>query len=93
MEVIDKNKSAYKLKNIGPIYYLNLDGQPERRQYMETQFKYWEIENYTRISAYDGREDDLSDIITGRYPEMMTSGGNWLHYITPQSNQTLDGNI
>ena len=42
--------------------------------YMENQFAYWGIENYTRISAYDGREDDLSDIIRGRYPEMMTSG-------------------
>jgi GR25 family glycosyltransferase involved in LPS biosynthesis len=72
--VMDKNKSAYKLKNIGPIYYLNLDGQPERKEYMEEQFKYWEIENYTRISAYDGRDDDLGDIIKGRYPEMMTSG-------------------
>lgn len=72
--MIDKNKSIYKLKNLPPIYYLNLDGQPERSQYMEEQFKYWEIENYTRISAYDGREDDLSDIIVGRYPEMMTSG-------------------
>ncbi len=70
----EKNKSTYKLKGIGPIYYLNLDGQPERREYMESQFKYWEIENYTRISAYDGRDDDLSDIIAGRYPEMMTSG-------------------
>jgi hypothetical protein len=71
---MDKNKSAYKLKNIGPIYYLNLDGQPERKQYMEDQFKYWEIENYERISAFDGRTDDLSDIIKGRYPENMTSG-------------------
>jgi hypothetical protein len=71
---MDRNKSVYKLKNFGPIYYLNLDGQPERREYMESQFKYWEIENYTRISAYDGREDDLSDIIKGRYPEMMSSG-------------------
>ena len=71
---MDKNKSVFKLKNFGPIYYLNLDGQPERREYMENQFKHWEIENYTRISAYDGREDDLSDIIKGRYPEMMTSG-------------------
>lgn len=71
---MDKNKSIYKLKNFGPIYYLNLDDQPERRQYMEDQFKYWELENYTRISAYDGREDDLSDILTGRYPEMMSSG-------------------
>jgi hypothetical protein len=71
---MDKNKSAYKLRNIGPIYYLNLDGQPERKEYMEEQFKYWEIDNYTRISAYDGREDDLSDIIKGRYPDNMTSG-------------------
>lgn len=71
---MDKNKSIYKLNGIGPIYYLNLDGQPERREYMESQFEYWEIENYTRISAYDGREDDLSDIIKGRYPERMTSG-------------------
>jgi hypothetical protein len=73
-ELLDKNKSSYKLKNIGPIYYLNLDGQPERREYMESQFEYWEIQNYERISAYDGREDDLSDIISGRYPEMMSSG-------------------
>lgn len=72
--LMDKNKSAYKLKNFGPIYYLNIDGQPERRQYMEDQFKYWEIENYTRISAYDGRDDDLSDILKGKYPDLMTSG-------------------
>ena len=71
---MDKNKAAYKLKNFGPVYYLNLDGQPERKIYMEAQMKYWEIENYTRISAYDGRDDDLSDIIKGRYPDRMTSG-------------------
>ena len=71
---MDRNKSVYKLKGIGTIYCINLDGQPERWEYMENQFKYWEIEDYTRISAYDGREDDLSDIISGRYPEMMSSG-------------------
>jgi len=71
---MDKNKATFKLKNIGPIYYLNLDGQPERKEYMENQFKYWEITNYERISAYDGRNDDLSSIIKGRYPENMTSG-------------------
>lgn len=71
---MDKNKSTYKLKGLPHIYYLNLDDQPERNQYMQDQFKYWEIENYTRISAYDGRTDDLSEIISGRYPEMMTSG-------------------
>ena len=72
--LVDKNKSSYKLKNFGPLYLINLDGQPDRLDYMEDQFKYWEIENYTRISAYDGRNDDLSDIIKGRYPENMTSG-------------------
>ena len=71
---MDNNKSVYKLKGIAPIYCINLDGQPERWEYMENQFKYWEIENYTRISAYDGREDDLSDIIKGTYPTMMSSG-------------------
>lgn len=71
---MDKNKSVYKLKNFAPIYYLNLDDQPERKEYMESQFKYWEIQDYTRISAYDGRNDDLSHILKGRYPEMMSSG-------------------
>ena len=71
---MDKNKAAFKLKGIGPIYYLNLDGQPERREYMEKQFAYWEIENYERISAYDGREDDLGDILKGKYPPSMSSG-------------------
>ena len=46
---MDKNKALYKLKGLPPIYYLNLDEQPERKEYMEEQFKYWEIENYTRI--------------------------------------------
>lgn len=71
---MDNNKSTYKLENFGPVYCINLDGQPERWKYMESQFKYWKIEDYTRISAYDGREDDLSDIIKGKYPEMMSSG-------------------
>jgi GR25 family glycosyltransferase involved in LPS biosynthesis len=70
---MDKNKSTYKLQGIGPIYYLNLDGQPERKEYVEEQFSYWEIKNHTRISGYDGRNDDLSDIISGRYPDNMTS--------------------
>ena len=71
---MDRNKSTFKLDGIGPIYYINLDGQPERRQYMEDQFKYWGIENYTRISAFDGREDDLGSHLKGRYPDNMSSG-------------------
>ena len=74
-ELLDKNKSAYKLKGIGPIYCINLDEQPERWEFMSNQFKYWEIEDkVTRISAYDGRDDDLSDILTGKYPENMSGG-------------------
>jgi len=71
---MEKNKSTHKLKNFGPVYCINLDDQPERWEYMESQFKHWEIENYMRISAHDGRDDDLSDIIKGKYPDMMTSG-------------------
>lgn len=72
---MDRNKSAYKLKGIGPIYCINLDDQPERWNYMEEQFKYWEVENYTRVSAYDGRgENDLGEILKGRYPDLMSSG-------------------
>ena len=73
-QVVDTNKSAYKLDNFGPVYCLNLDDQPERWQYMESQFKYWGVTDYQRVSAYDGRDDDLSDIISGRYPDMMSGG-------------------
>ena len=71
---MDKNKAVFKLKGLPPIYYINLDGQPERKIYMEAQFKYWEIENYTRVSAHDGREDDLGEILKGKYPDNMLSG-------------------
>ena len=72
---MDKNKAAFKLNGFPPVYYLNLDEEPERMMYMEAQLKYWEIENYTRISAYDGRDGrDLGHILKGRYPDGMSSG-------------------
>jgi len=72
---MDKNKAAHKLKNIPPIYCINLDDKPDRWEFMENQFKYWEIENYIRVSAYDGRGDnDLGEILKGRYPDNMSSG-------------------
>ena len=70
---MDKNKAAYKLKGMAPIYLINLDGQTDRLKYMEDQFKYWELENFERISACDGRDDDLGHLLKGRYPDMMTS--------------------
>jgi len=70
---MDKNKSIYKLKGIPPIYWLNLDSDTHRREYMENQFKYWEIENHTRISGYDGRDGDVCEHIVGTAPDNMTT--------------------
>jgi len=66
---MDKNKSVHKLKGLPHIYWLNLDADTERRQYMEEQFAYWEIENHTRIAGYDAREDDASEHLKGRIPD------------------------
>lgn len=72
---MDKNKALYKAKGLPRIFYINLDEHTERRQYMEDQFKYWGVDNYQRIPAHDGRGDnDLSEILKGTYPKLMTSG-------------------
>lgn len=68
---MDKNKSAYKLKNIPPVLWINLDSDNHRRQHMENQFKYWEIENHTRISGVDARQDDPSVHLSGTVPHTM----------------------
>lgn len=67
--MMDKNKSTFKLKGLPHIYWLNLDSDTHRRQYMEDQFSYWEIVNHTRISGYDGRHDDVSCHLKGRIPD------------------------
>ena len=48
-----------KLKGLPTIYYLNLDHRTDRREYMETQFEYWGIKDYHRISGtkYLSNED------------------------------------
>ena len=40
-----------KLKNIPHIRYLNLDERVDRRDYLENEFKKYDISNYVRISA------------------------------------------
>ena len=70
----DRNKSAFKLREFGPVYCINLDGQPDRWAYMEAQFKHWEIKDFHRISAQDCREDDLGSILKGKYPDNMSGG-------------------
>ncbi|AIX31003.1 glycosyltransferase family 25 [Synechococcus phage ACG-2014f] len=71
----DKNKSQFKLQGVPRIYYISLDDHAHRQDYMESQFEDWGITNFERISAHDGRGDnDLSDILKGSYPKMMSSG-------------------
>ena len=69
---MDKNKAVFKLKGLPNSYWLNLDADEHRRVYMEAQFKYWEIENHTRISGYDGRTDDVCQFLKGRAPDTMS---------------------
>lgn len=61
------DKSSYKLKNLQPIFWINIDSDIHRCEYMENQFSKYSIDA-KRISAYDGREDDLSDYLHGSYP-------------------------
>ena len=69
----DKNKAAFKLKNFGPLYYINLDEQPERDTAMQSMCKYWEL-NPTRISAFDGRNSSLNHILEGSHDIGISSG-------------------
>ena len=46
-----ENIISSKLKGIPPIYYLNLDRRIDKKEYMESQFKMYNIKNYTRFSA------------------------------------------
>jgi hypothetical protein len=40
-----------KLKGLPPIYLLTLDERPDRQEYTETQYDYWGISNYTKMSG------------------------------------------
>lgn len=58
-----------------PILYINLDRSSDRRKFMENQFKDFNITNYTRIPAVDGKKinyknGDLGDFkFINNYPE------------------------
>jgi hypothetical protein len=58
-----------KLEGIPHIFYFNLDKKTDRKKYMEDQFEYWGIKNFTRLSAskYTGNNmDDWSaNMVTG----------------------------
>jgi hypothetical protein len=63
-----------KLKGIGPILWINLDTETDRQEHMNSLFDQYEIEN-TRISAIDARgENDISEFLVGRFPDLLTQG-------------------
>ena len=70
---MDKNKSLFKLKGLPHIYWINLDSDTHRSEYINLQFKYWDIENHTRISGFDGRTDDVCQHISGIAPDNMST--------------------
>jgi len=69
---MDRNKAVFKLKGFPKCYWLNLNADEHRSIYMKAQFKYWEIENHTRIAGYDGRTDDVCQFLKGRAPDNMS---------------------
>lgn len=62
-----------KLKNFGPVYLINLKDHTHRLSNAKKEFKKYGITNYTVIEAIDGRESDLSHIVSGRYPNLKPS--------------------
>ena len=65
-----------KLKNIPKIYYLNLDHRIDRREYMETQFDYWGISDFSRISAskyLSTEKESWQHLILDNFIEYQTS--------------------
>lgn len=70
----DTSTVKKKLKGIGPLLWINLDTEKNRQEHMNGLLDFYEIEN-TRISAVDARGDnDVSDLLVGRFPELVTQG-------------------
>lgn len=63
-----------KLRSIGDIYYINLDSDVERKEYMESQFKKYNIKNYTRIPGFDARNSNINEILSGETPPGLSLG-------------------
>lgn len=64
-----------KLKGLPTIYYTNLDNRTDRREYMESQFDYWGIKNYCRVSG--------TKYLASEYD-------NWKHLISNKKNYSLN---
>lgn len=70
----DTSTVKKKLNGIGHILWINLDTETNRQEHMNSLFDFYQIPN-TRISAIDARGDnDVSDMLSGRFPDMVTQG-------------------
>lgn len=59
-----------KLKNFGPVYLINLKDHKHRLDNAKKEFKKYGVTDYTVIEAVDGRQNDLSDMVHGKYPKL-----------------------
>ena len=57
-----------KLDGLPAIYYTNLDNRIDRKKYMESQFDYWGIKNYYRVSG--------TEYLASKYDEWKLVIGN-----------------
>jgi len=62
-----------KLDNFGPVYLINLKDHKHRLKNAEQEFAKYNVSNYTIIDAVDGRNNDLSNIVSGKYPNLKPS--------------------
>jgi len=70
----DTSTVKKKLKGMGPVLWINLDTETNRQEHMNGLFDFYEIPN-TRISAIDARgNNDVSDLLIGKFPELVTQG-------------------
>ena len=63
-----------KLSGIGEIYYINLDSNPERKEFMENQFLKYNITNYIRVPGFDAKKEGVDSILCGSRPKDMSDG-------------------
>ena len=74
--VLDKNKSAYKLRGFPPVIWMNLDADIHRKEYMEEQFSRWGITDHYRLVGIDARDEDVdvTELLKGTVPGLLSPG-------------------
>ena len=74
------------LEEFPKVYYINLDNRTDRREYMESQFDYWGIKDYHRVSASKYLASDYESwkhlVLEDRIIETETLMSTALNHIT-----------